>query len=160
MKLFGKLLNSVNKLLLVLLSARGGAENTLNQRMEIQALDLSDHLTSQPYHCVSGQDPLQVCQLLKDSTVLLSERDRRGSGRSSRSGIRGEDLPRFKPCHTVSLHSLRTVQEGWEGEARMSKRLLLPSSSQSPEISATALGVCTFLQKEPGTGLGKASWRR
>lgn len=123
--------------------------------MEIWALDLSDHLTSQPYHCVSGQDPLQVCQLLKDSTVLLSERDRRGSGRSSRSGIGGEDLPRFKPCHTVSLHSLRTVQEGWEGEGRMSKRLLLPSSSQSPEVSATTSGVCTFLTEGAGNRTGE-----
>lgn len=88
---------------------------------------------------MSGQDPIQVCQLLKDSKVLLSRQDRRGTGHSLRLGTRGEDLPRFNPCHNMSLYSLRTVQEGWEREAKMSKRQLLPSrTSQSTEVSAMA----------------------
>ena len=94
-------------------------------------LGLSDCFTFQTQHCVSGQDPIQVCQLLKDSKVLLSRQDRRGTGHSLRLGTRGEDLPRFKPCHNMSLHSLRTVQEGRRGKPRWVRGSFCPQGLHS-----------------------------
>ena len=61
----------------------------------------------------------------------------------------------------MSLHSLRTMQEGWEREAKMSKRQLLPSrTSQSTEVSAIAWECGPSYRKSQEPRLGKVSWGR
>ena len=110
---------------------------------------------------MSGQDPLQVFSFWKIQKCFSLYGTEEGQVTGPLSPARKEDLPRFKPCHNMSLHSLRTAREGWEREAKMSKRQLLPArTSQSTEVSAMAWECGPSYRKSQEPQLGKSSWSR